>query len=99
MFKRISFHALYASVDFSDTFSVVKRITVLALIFAIFAEKYFQQVKICLHSFASKPDGLWQPCVSKAAFLAAESVGCFCSNDSYTVFPLILTFGNDIDND
>ena len=54
-FKGISFHALYASRDFSDNFSVASRIVILAIVFAILAETYLKQMKFRLKSVAYKP--------------------------------------------
>ena len=72
LFKGIRLHALNASREFSDNFSVARRIVILATVFAMFAETSLKQVKIRLQSFASKPDCPWLPCVFKAAFLITD---------------------------
>ena len=46
--------------------------TILATVFAMFAETYLKQMKIRRYSFASKLDGPWLSCIFKSAFLTAD---------------------------
>ena len=50
--KGTSLHALCASRDFSDDFSIDRRTAILATVFSMFAE-----VKSGLHLFASRQEG------------------------------------------
>ena len=72
LFRGISLHALCASRDFSDTYSVARRIAILATVFPMFAENSFKQVINRIQLFASKPNSPWLPCVFYASFLTAD---------------------------